>query len=131
MFTPLYQILGGSAAVRGYIGTPPAMRAYPHGRAADKAAYPYVTWRAVSGIPETTLSEDPVVDQERIQVDCWTENSGVGASQIKDFAKAVRRAIEPFYNVLSYAQSDGPDPTTGSYRVTFDIIVWADRDLES
>ena len=124
--TQPYVVMSSDPLVQTFVGNP--ARVYPHGRAPDRPTYPYVTFRTGSGTPENTLSERPLVDQNRVQVDCWSKNDGTGGAQIGPLAKAVRDAMEQHYSMLSYMESDGPDSKTGSYRVTMDFLVWNHRD---
>lgn len=126
MIPSLYPYLSSDSDVTAYLGASPT-RAYPHGRAPVKPTYPFVTWRLVDGVPENTLSEIPIVDAARVQVDGWLPNDGTGAATLEPLAKAVRNALQEHFSVLSYAQSPGPDPVTGSLRFTLDILVWNHR----
>ena len=123
----IFPLLAGSSEVRAYIESDNGIiRAYPHGRAPDGAAYPYVTWQTSDGVPLNSLSDLPPADSILLQVDCWSTNDGQGLAQLRGFVQAIRDALESTYNMLSYS-SDGPDPSTNSYRVTLEFSVWVHR----
>ncbi|MDQ3288649.1 MAG: DUF3168 domain-containing protein [Pseudomonadota bacterium] len=112
------------AAVRAFVGTPP--RIYRHGQAPQDAVAPYITWFSVYGRPEITLSETPAVDNYTIQVDCWSNNTGTGSTQVNALAMAVRDTIEARFHVT--AQSiDEQDFQTQRYRIGLQFTYFEHR----
>ena len=67
-----------------------AGRIFPN-RALDNTARPYITYTTVSAVPQNDLSSTPLVDNRRIQVDCWSD---VSYAQAKDMAAACRVALK-------------------------------------
>ena len=128
MFVSVYSDLVGDPTVSALVGTPP--RIYPHGRVPPKTVYPYVVFSSY-GTPENTLSEVPLVDNTRIQVDCYATNQGGGQPSISLVAKAVRDALERVYSMLSFTEHNGPDPVTGSYRATLEFQGFNHREVQT
>jgi hypothetical protein len=125
MLPPIFNVLKNSAPVTALIGTNP-VRAYRHGYAPQEPATvrPYVTWQLVSGVPANTLSELPSIDQNTIQVDCWSE----GDAQVETLAQAVRDAIEPHAHMTGVI-IDSRETDTKLYRISLQFDWWQSRPL--
>jgi hypothetical protein len=121
MLPPVLQTLKASAAVKAIVGTNPP-RIYRHGSAPQDASNPYLTWFVVTGTPENTLSELPLVDRVGVQIDCWHQtDAGVVA-----LAEAVRDAIEPVAHMTAMPVNLR-EPETKLYRIALQFDWWLDR----
>lgn len=125
MLPNLYALLAADPAVTALLGTAP-MRVYRHGTAPQKVSAPYVTQLMISGIPALALDDLPPVDTCRMQVSCWSDNDGAGATGINTLATAVRAAIESRWHITDIRDM-GRDPETMRYRVDFDVTVFDHR----
>lgn len=125
MLPAVFPLLSASNAVKAIIGSSP-VRAYRHGDAPQNAVAPYVTWFVVSGLPENSLSDLPPVDHYDVQIDCWSDSSGVGSTTVETLAQAVRDAIEPRYHMTSVL-SDGKDFETQRYRIGMSFSLFTHR----
>lgn len=119
MLPNLFPLVSTNAAVGALIGSGSACRFYPFGSAPQKVALPYVTHRAISGIPQNNLSQLPLADDFRVQVSCWSNDP----DQVAAVATAIRNAIEPTSDILS-VRDGGRDPQTMNYRIDMDVQVW-------
>lgn len=122
MLPNLFPLLAASSAVTDIIGTNP-VRFYRHGSAPQDVVAPYVTHRTISMIPQNNLSGLPLADDSRVQVSCWSDNTGTGSLGVETLASAVRAAIEPTWHILSVTDG-GRDPETMRYRIDMDVQVW-------
>lgn len=129
MLPQVFPLLSASSAVKALIGSNP-VRAYRHGVAPQNVVAPYVTWFVVTGIPENTLEDLPRVDRYEVQVDCWSENTGTGATQIETLAEAVRDAIEPDAYMTSVI-ANTRDEETQRYRIAMQFTFWTERPDQS
>jgi hypothetical protein len=125
MLPPIFQVLRNAANVTAIVGTSPS-RIYRHGTAPQAAVAPYITWSVITGTPQNTLSELPMVDACVVQVDCWADNTGNGAAQIEDLAVAVRAALEPVAHMTGFGPN-GQDFETQRYRMMLQFDYWLDR----
>lgn len=122
MLPNLFPLLKASSAVTAIIGSSP-MRFYRHGSAPQGSAAPYVTHIAISMIPQNNLSGLPLADDSRVQISCWSENTGTGSEGVETLYAAVREAIEPTFDILA-VRDVGRDPETMRYRIDMDVQVW-------
>ena len=122
MLPNLFALLAASPAVTAIIGSNPA-RVYRHGAAPQGVVAPYVTQIGVGQTPENDLSGTPPVDSSRVQVSCWSDNTGTGSLGVETLASAVRRAIEPRWHILD-VRDMGRDPETQRYRIDLDVQVF-------
>lgn len=129
MLPEVFPILSADLEVTSIIGVSPT-RFYPHGRAPQNVQAPYATWFIVSGIPENTIDEVPRVDRFSVQIDCWSDNTGDGAQEVKELATAIRDALEPHAHMTAIAV-DGVDPDTQRNRLGLVFTVWQDREQSS
>lgn len=129
MLPVVLPILAADPEVTGILGTTP-VRFYPHGRAPQNVQAPYATWFIVSGIPENQLDEVPRVDRFSVQIDCWSDNTGEGAQEVKELATAIRDALEPHAHMTAIAV-DGVDQDTQRHRLGLQFTVWQDREENS
>lgn len=127
---PVYAILRAAAAVTAIVGTNPA-RIYPAGNIPQVAGMdpnanlPCVTWQMIGGHPENMLSDRPVVENQRIQIDCWAVGSN-GFEDANALADAVQVALELSGYCVSLNGHDF-DPETRRYRESFDWSFWVQR----
>lgn len=84
---------------------------------------PYVVWFVVSAVPELNLAEVPGVDEQRIQIDCYSDSQ----PQAGLLAAAVRGIIETETHVLLGPDELGVEPDTELYRWTMDAAFWHPR----
>lgn len=122
MLPNLFSLLSASTAVKAIIGSNP-VRVYRHGSAPQGVVAPYVTQIGVGQTPENDLSGTPPVDASRVQVSCWSDNTGTGSLGVETLASAVRRAIEPRWHILD-VRDMGRDPETQRYRIDLDVRVF-------
>ena len=88
-------------------------------RAPDNPTRPYVTYFSASGVPQNDLSSKPIIDNARVQVDCWAESSYNDAKQI---AAQCRLALE---NVgLCVFTRDDYEQQTKLHRVQLDFSIF-------
>lgn len=129
MFPRVFTLLAADSTVTGIIGASP-VRAYRHGSAPQNVVAPYVTWFVVSGVPENQLSGTPPTDRYTVQVDCWSNNTGTGATEVEELAAAVRDAIEPS-GYMTGIVANNRDPDTQRYRIGMQFDIWQDRQSSS
>lgn len=121
---PVFSLLAAAGPVTSIVGTNP-VRVYPAGNIPQSTTsdpnvnVPCVTWQTIGGVPENMLSERPVVDNQRIQIDCWAMTFG-GAQTLSD---AVQAALELNGYCVSINGHDF-DPDTKRYRASFDFSFW-------
>lgn len=129
MLPVILPLLSADPEVTAIIGSNP-VRFYPHGRADQNTPAPYATWFVVSGIPENQLDEVPRVDRFSVQIDCWSDNTGDGAAEVKELATAIRDALEPHAHMTAIAV-DGVDPDTKRNRLGLQFTFWEPREPNS
>ena len=118
MLPPIYQTLTAWPAVSAIVGN----RVYPHADAPQDVTAPYVTWFVAGGAPVNTLSEQPLVDQMTVQIDCW-HNTSAGVIAL---AESVRDAIEPHAHITGYP-INARDAETQLYRFGLQLDWWLSR----
>lgn len=121
MLPDVFALLNVSA-VSALVGA----RIYRHGSAPQDVVAPYITWFQVYGRPENTLSETPAVDNCTIQIDCWSANTGAGATQINALAEAVRNAVEARWHVTGIVANE-KDFQTQRYRIGMQCTIFDHR----
>jgi hypothetical protein len=120
MLPPIFQTLQASPTVTALV----ANRIFRHGSAPQDVVTvrPYVTWQLVSAIPANTLSELPSIDNNTIQVDCWSEID----AQVETLAEAVRDAIEPYAHMTGIL-IDSRETDTKLFRISLQFDWWKFR----
>ena len=88
MNPPVYQALN-IGAVTALVGS----RIYPNGHAPQGVQRPYITWQIVGGGPLNNLSDDPDMDDSRVRVWVYSEETA-GSAAAKALALTVRNALE-------------------------------------
>lgn len=121
MFAPIFETCAASAEVRAVLGEHP-VRLFPFGEAPEGVNKPYATWQGIGGRPEPNINQRPEIDLFGLQVDVFAAS----VSDARDAARALRDAIEPHAHVTRWG-GESRDPSTGSYRVTFDVDWWVPR----
>lgn len=129
MLPQVFPLLRDNVAVTALIGSNP-VRAYRHGTAPQSVVAPYVTWFVVTGNPENTLEDLPRIDRYEVQVDCWSENTGTGGTQVENLAEAVRNAIEPSAHMTAVV-ANTRDQETQRYRIGLQFTFWHHRPDQS
>lgn len=129
MLPQVFPLLRDAPAVTALIGTNP-VRAYRHGKAPQNTVAPYVTWFVVTGTPENTLDDLPKIDRFEVQVDCWSDNTGTGGTQVETLAQAVRDALEPSAYMTAVV-ANTQDQETQRYRIGLQFTFWHHRPDES
>lgn len=115
MFPPIFQTCAADPAVQAVLGPDP-VRLYPFGEAPAEVTQPYAVWQVIGGSPENYLGNRPDMDSYFLQVDVYaTTDTSVYAA-----ATALRDAIEPKAYITGW-RGESRDPTTGSYRYSFDV----------
>ena len=110
----VYTALQNHAGLTALVGN----RVYGN-RAPDSPTRPYVTYFSASIVPQNDLSSTPLVDNNRVQVDCWAESSYNDAKQI---AAQCRAALQ---NVgLCVFARDDYEQDTKLHRVQLDFSIF-------
>ncbi|MHC5351691.1 tail completion protein gp17 [Metapseudomonas furukawaii] len=115
MFPPIFQICAANAAVKAALGTSP-VRLFPFGEAPQDVIKPYAVWQQYGGQPENFLAQRPDLDTISLQVDVYAVTGAAATSA----AKAIRDAIELRAHITRWGAAER-DPSTGNYRVSFDV----------
>jgi len=90
--------------------------------AGDSPTYPYIRWFVPSGAAGNYLGQPPNVDNDRVQIDCFTRDK----QQVLDLADAVQSELDRHgHQLVKIVHTIDPD--TKSYRVQFDYSFWTDR----
>lgn len=118
MLPAVFPLLASDSEVTGFIGTNP-VRVYRHGEAPQDVQKPYVTWFLSSGRPENILDGVAPIDEDSVQVDCWSDSD----EEVVLLAEAVRAAIEPYHYMISKGPN-GRDPETMRYRIGMTFTFW-------
>lgn len=121
MLPPVFTLLKASTDVKNIVGTNPP-RVYRHGSAPEDTTKPYITWFAVTTVPENNLSGLPPVDMVPVQVDCWHQTD----AGIELLAKAVRDALEPHAHMTG-VPIDTKETETKLYHRALVFDFWHDR----
>lgn len=116
--------------------SPPNIRLYPAGNIpqSDTVAdtlMPAATYQTVGGAPANVFETAAPADNERLQIDCWSESY----DQAQSVADAIRAAVEDPNAQTSYGVGiqivsfNGHDyeSDTKRYRVSFDLSIWQSR----
>jgi hypothetical protein len=111
-------------AVRNFVGTNP-VRVYPNGRAPQNVQRPYITWQIVGGSPVNNLSDNPDMDESRVRVWCYSEETA-GSAAARNLATAVRNALEAVTHV-TFGPTDEADQEPGLLVWIMDADFWDDR----
>jgi len=115
MTAPIFPVCAASAAVTALLGTGP-VRLFPFGEAPEGVARPYAVWQVVGGAPDSLLAGGADMDGYSLQVDIYAD-TGSSAEAVR---AALRDAIDPHATITRWA-APPRDPTTGRYRVGFDV----------
>ncbi len=132
MSNALYAIVTGSSGVTTLLGTNPC-RFFPGGDIPQGQAMPAATFQTIGGSPANTFEAAAPADEERVQIDCWSEPLKYDTA-VSVF-NAIRAAIETLsaqttqgvgIQIVSFNGTDF-DTETKRYRVSFDVSVWTPR----
>lgn len=123
MLPNVFELLSTNSSVATLVSS----RIYRAGRAPQNSTAPYVTWMVISGIPENSLSDAPLIDRWELQIDCWGNNEGTGESEVESLALAVRDALEVDHYITDVGMMER-DPDTRRYRVSIQVSWWEARD---
>ena len=118
---PVFTILSGDTNVTDIIGVNPT-RCYLFAAAPQNTQQPFVTWHVSTSTPENHLDRLPVVDQDRVQVDCWATSPTVCIQ----LAGAVRDALELHTHMITKLNM-GKDPDTNLHRWVLEFTFWTGR----
>lgn len=88
MNPPVYAALN-VPAINALVGT----RIYANGHAPQGVLRPYITWQIVGGGPVNNLSDDPDMDEARVRVWSYSDETA-GSAAARNLALAVRTALE-------------------------------------
>lgn len=114
MKAPIYEVCAADPAVIALLG-PDIIRLYSFGEAPEKVTKPYAVWQLINGSPENYLAGRPDADGLTLQVDVYGKTAD-SARQVRD---TIRDAIELHAYVTRWG-AESRDPTTNSFRTTFD-----------
>jgi hypothetical protein len=120
MFPPVYTLLAGSSLVAGYVDS----RIYPHGRAPQKVAAPYITWDVMGGAPENTLGELPLTDSYVVRVRLWSDHGD--AVDVFAIGESIRDCLEAEAYMESVPMT-GRDEETLRHWLELQFRFWVDR----
>lgn len=121
MYPPIFQLCKANADVTVIFGVSP-VRIYPFGSAPEDVSTPYAVWRIIGGLPDSYLSGTPDTDSYLVQIDVYA-TSCTGA---RDGAEAIRDALEPSANVISW-RGESQDNETKLYNYEFDVNFIVER----
>lgn len=125
---PVFTLLAAAPAVTAIVGSSPA-RIYPGGVIPQAAVMPAIAWLVVSGVPENMLADRTVVDNQRVQIDCWATDFPA----VMALFEAVRTALEGDAYLVAMNDPEGIssntqfDPDTRRYRISSDWSFWVSR----
>jgi hypothetical protein len=119
---PVYDALD-VPAVRAFAGSP--LRAFAHGRVPQNTPRPYITFQNVGGGPLNTLSCLPDMDDSRVRVWCYSDETS-GTSYARDFKDATRDALEAETHVV-FGPVDEYEADTKLLVWIMDAEFWTDR----
>lgn len=102
-----------------------AQRIYRNGHAPQDTARPYITWQVVGGGPLNNLSDNPNMDNMRVRVWCYS-NESAGSAAARNLAKAVRDALEAVTHVIA-GPFDDFEPDTRLFVWVMDAEFWDAR----
>ena len=105
-------------AINAFLGT----RIYPFGSAPQNPTRPYITYQVISSVSENLQSERPEIDNQRVQVDIWSEDQ----QETLDIGEEVRTALDTRGH-QSVMIGPEKDPETQTYRLQFDYSIWLPR----
>lgn len=123
MFSNIFQYVSSSQPVRDLLTSSGVTRFWPFGQSPQPGqqgyGLPYGVWQSVYGTPQNYIGNLPDIDNLGNQIDIY----GDSASSVRDVAKAVRDAVEPYGHVVSY-NGEERDAETGLYRYGFTVEFW-------
>jgi hypothetical protein len=88
----------------------------------EGAGRPYIVWFIVSAVPENQLSEDPEDDDQRVQVDCYSEQQ----PEARQIMQAAAEACETQGHIV-FGPWAGFEEDTRLFRWSFDLEIWNKR----
>lgn len=119
MHPPVYDILAADADVAALLGMPPGIRLYGFGIATQLTKKPYAVWQMITGVPANYLDKLPDTDDERVQIDVWSETEAASTN----VSRAIRDALEPHaYMINSLDRGRDPDTKTFGYTMEFEFF---------
>lgn len=118
MIPPVYALLSGDAAVSAIV----ADRIYRHSHAPQDVAKPYISWYVAGGHAENYLAGRPGIDQELVQIDCWSTT----AQECKALMLATVKALELHGHQSGMPQDDFENDTQ-LYRYMLQFYFWTPR----
>jgi hypothetical protein len=90
--------------------------------APENAQRPYTVWAIVSAVPEIQLSANPEDDDQRVQVDCFSESQRESRQMIQAAADACEGIGNIVFGPWSSFEND-----TKLFRWSFDVEIWNPR----
>lgn len=118
MFPPVFELLSADSVVAGYVDA----RIYPHGRAPQRVAVPYVTWDVMGGAPENNLDGLPPCDSYVVRVRVWSDDP-VGIYAI---GQAVRDCLEAEAHMEDVPMTGRDEETLRNF-LAMEFRFWVDR----
>jgi hypothetical protein len=123
MIPPIFTRIKNDASVTALLGTNPVrfyLSSYPQG---VDIVLPYAVYAVVAGTPSSYLSEAPLIDNSRVQIDVYGET----ATEADGAYKAIRNSLEPVAKIVSFNFGGQFDLESKTYRYGFDISYWNER----
>lgn len=117
MIPDVYATLSAASTVTAIVGARIYRTTAPQGE-----TQPYVVWQLVTSVPENNLSNLPDMDDQRVQIDCYS----LSQSQCRELGKAVRNAIEVVTHIVSGPWEDH-ESDTKLFRWSMDAEYWESR----
>lgn len=122
MDPPVYALLSAAPAVSALIGGAECPRIFDGGFVPQGAKPPYIVWQIVVGLPLNTLSDRPLMDDVRVQIDCYAADR----PKAKAIADAVRTALELSGHEIS-TNTDAREFSTQLHLISSDYEFWVTR----
>jgi hypothetical protein len=125
---PVFTLLAAAPEVTAIVGAAP-VRVFPGGVIPQGQAMPAIAWLVVAGMPENMLADRAVVDNQRVQIDCWAADF----NSANALFEAVRTALEPHAYLVAMNDPEGTSTNTGydietrRYRISSDWSFWVHR----
>lgn len=124
----LFAICSADVTAQGFLQAADIFKLFPAGVVEQELGIPYATYATVGGRPSNTMDSPSRADNERIQIDAWSDSRDTS----KAISQALRNALEN--EATQSANSVGVrvvgfnpeqrDPKTKRYCVSFDVSFW-------
>lgn len=117
----IFSAIANDPTLASLLGNKP-VRFFPYGSAPDKVSRPYCTYGVISGLPENTLDQVPVIDRMGTQIDVWAST----VESCEAVATRIRDVLEPLGHMTAFTSASRELETQlFTSRLEFDF--WVDR----